>query len=37
MARRIIAGEPGTAYTNDTGRTLYQLIVNWQNSCAICC
>lgn len=36
MARLIIAGEPGDAYENDTGRVVFQLIVSWHNSCGLC-
>jgi hypothetical protein len=34
--RLIFNGEPGDTYTNDTGRVLYQLIVNWHFSCGLC-
>lgn len=36
MPRLIIAGEPGEAYENDTGKVVYQLIVSWHNSCGLC-
>jgi hypothetical protein len=32
-----IQGEPGSTWTNDTGKVQYQLIVDWVNSCGLCC
>jgi hypothetical protein len=37
MARVIFNGEPGAVFTNGTEKVLYQLIVNWENSCGLCC
>ena len=36
MSNRIIEGEPGTRWRNDTDQVWYQLIVSWQNSCGRC-
>lgn len=36
MARWPLSGESGTRWRNDTGKVLYQLIVNWHNSCLQC-
>lgn len=36
MARLVIGGQPGTRYTNTTGKVLYQLIVTFDNSCGVC-
>lgn len=36
MAKIILNGEPGTTWTNNTGKVQYQLIVDWQNSCGLC-
>lgn len=33
---RVISGDPGTAWTNDTSRIMQQLHVKFDNSCAIC-
>jgi hypothetical protein len=35
-ARRVIAGEPGTAWVNTTSRVAYQFRCSFQNSCARC-
>ena len=35
-ASRVVSGPPGTAWVNDTGKVLYQLRVNWVNSCGTC-
>lgn len=36
MARLIIGGNPGSRYTNTTGKVLYQLIVQFDSSCGVC-
>lgn len=36
MARLVIGGNPGSRYTNTTGKVLYQLIVTFDNSCGVC-
>lgn len=33
---RVISGDPGTAWTNDTSRIMQQLHVKFDNSCAVC-
>jgi hypothetical protein len=35
-ARRVITGEPGTAWVNKTSRVAYQFRCSFQNSCARC-
>lgn len=37
MARIVFNGAPGDVWTNDTGTVQYQLIVDWINSCGLCC
>lgn len=36
-ARKIYTGEPGDTWLNETGTVQFQLIVNWHNSCGLCC
>jgi hypothetical protein len=35
-SKKLFGGEPGTTWTNDTGRVRYQLICNWANTCGVC-
>lgn len=30
------AGDPGTRWTNDTGKVLWQFHATWQNTCGVC-
>jgi hypothetical protein len=36
MAGKIISGDAGETWVNDTGKVKYQFIVNWLNSCGLC-
>jgi len=37
MSRVIFNGNAGEAWTNDGPRVRYQLLVDWHNSCGLCC
>jgi hypothetical protein len=36
MPRTIISGEPGTTWTNDTGKVKYQFFATFTNTCGMC-
>jgi hypothetical protein len=36
-APTIVVGAPGTTWVNRGAKVLYQLIVDWHNSCGLCC